>query len=118
MAIVLREADAPRCRAVLETEADLIISAGTLAEAFVVAGVHDRAPELAILMDGLPFEVVNLTAASARRVGFAYGRWGKGRHSAGLNFGDCFAYELASHRDCPLLYIGKDFAKTDVRSAL
>ncbi len=41
-------------------------------------------------------------------------RWGKGGHPAGLNFGDCFAYGLASEMRCPLLFVGDDFAKTDV----
>jgi ribonuclease VapC len=48
----------------------------------------------------------------------AYGRWGKGLDPAGLNFGDCFAYELAQERRCPLLYVGDDFAKTDVEGSL
>jgi ribonuclease VapC len=39
-------------------------------------------------------------------------------HSAGLNFGDCFAYEVAKSHSCPLLYIGDDFAKTDLKAAL
>lgn len=41
----------------------------------------------------------------------------KGRHKAGLNFGDCFAYALAKDLDEPLLFKGKDFAQTDIRSA-
>lgn len=43
--------------------------------------------------------------------------FGKGRHKAGLNFGDCFAYALARDLDEPLLFKGKDFAQTDIRSA-
>ncbi|PYB72516.1 type II toxin-antitoxin system VapC family toxin [Rhizobium wuzhouense] len=43
--------------------------------------------------------------------------FGKGRHKAGLNFGDCFAYALAKDLDEPLLFKGKDFAATDIRSA-
>ena len=45
-------------------------------------------------------------------------RFGKGRHPAGLNYGDCFAYALAKHLGAPLLYMGQDFALTDVASAL
>jgi len=48
----------------------------------------------------------------------AYQRWGKGVHPAQLNYGDCFAYELAISQNCPLLYVGQDFAQTDVQSAL
>ncbi len=47
----------------------------------------------------------------------AYLSFGKGRHPAALNFGDCMAYALARRLDAPLLYSGDDFAKTDVRPA-
>jgi ribonuclease VapC len=59
-----------------------------------------------------------MTAASARRIAEAYARWGKGVHPAGLNFGDCFACELAKEHSCPLLFVGDDFAKTDVKRAV
>ena len=42
---------------------------------------------------------------------------GLGMNPAGLNFGDCFAYDLAKTSDCPLLYVGLDFARTDITSA-
>jgi ribonuclease VapC len=48
----------------------------------------------------------------------AYRRFGKGRHQAGLNFGDCFAYALARREQVPLLFKGDDFSRTDVRLAL
>ena len=48
----------------------------------------------------------------------AYTDFGKGRHPAGLNFGDCFAYALAKVTGEPLLFKGKDFSKTDIASAL
>jgi len=44
----------------------------------------------------------------------AFRRYGKGRHPAGLNFGDCFAYALAKMLDEPLLFKGKDFVLTDI----
>jgi ribonuclease VapC len=47
----------------------------------------------------------------------AYARFGKGRHAAGLNFGDCLSYAVASLADQPLLYVGDDFSKTDLASA-
>lgn len=56
--------------------------------------------------------------ASARRITNAYGRWGKGVHSASLNYGDCFAHEVAIDHDCPLHYVHDDFAQTNVRPAL
>ncbi len=48
----------------------------------------------------------------------AFHDFGKGRHPAGLNFGDCFAYALAKITGEPLLFKGKDFKKTDIVSAL
>jgi ribonuclease VapC len=59
-----------------------------------------------------PFEREHLTAARA-----AYHRFGKGRHPAALDFGDCFSYALAIVADEPLLFCGGDFALTDVRPA-
>jgi len=47
----------------------------------------------------------------------AYQRFGKGRHPAGLNFGDCFAYACARQLDMPLLYKGDDFSRTDIETA-
>jgi ribonuclease VapC len=47
-----------------------------------------------------------------------YENWGKGVHPAALNFGDCFAYEVAKEHECPLLYVGGDFARTDIEGAL
>lgn len=66
------------------------------------------------LLDGLGFEIVPVTPAAARRVARAYASWGKGVHPAALNFGDCFAYEVAKAQGCRLLYVGEDFRRTDV----
>ena len=48
----------------------------------------------------------------------AFARYGKGRHPAALNYGDCFACALAKHLRAPLLFKGEDFARTDIESAL
>jgi ribonuclease VapC len=117
MAIVLREAEADRCKTALEEEPDLLISAGTVAEALIVAARRNLVEEMNRLIDGLGFDIVSVTPASARRIVAAYARWGRGAHPAGLNFGDCFSYEVAKERSCPLLYVGEDFAKTDLESA-
>ena len=116
MAIVLGEAEADACIAALEIEDDILISAATIAEALIVAAHRNVGDEMAKLIDGLGFNAVAVTPAAARRVALAYARCGKGVHAAGLNFGDCFAYELAREHDCPLLYVGGDFAKTDVKT--
>ena len=117
MAIVLGEADADRCIDALESAENLLISAGTVAEALIVAARRDVEDEVASLIDHLGFTIVPVSAGTARQVAQAYGQWGKGVHAAGLNFGDCFAYALAKDNDCPLLFVGQDFAKTDLQPA-
>jgi ribonuclease VapC len=118
MAIVLGEAEADACIKALEVETDVLVSAGTVAEALIIAARRNVGEEMASLIDGLGFEIVTVTPASARRIAQAYGRWGKGVHPAGLNFGDCFAYEVAKEHSCRLLFVGDDFSNTDVESVL
>jgi ribonuclease VapC len=115
MAILLGEKDADSCVAVLESETALLISAGTVAEALIVAARRKIGDEMTSLIGGLGFEIVSVTPAAAQRIACAYAKWGKGVHPAALNFGDCFAYEVAKDRGCPLLYVGDDFAKTDIK---
>ncbi len=118
LAVVLDEANASRCRAALLATNEIVMSAGTLAEALIVATSRNVEEELGELVDGVGIVIVPITSSSARRAAAAYRRWGKGFHPAGLNFGDCFAYELAAARDCALLYVGNDFSRTDIKSAL
>jgi ribonuclease VapC len=117
MALLLGEPEADACALALEAESDLLISAGTVAEALIVAGRRNVGEEMRRLIDGLGFEIVNVTTASALRIAKAYEKWGKGVHAASLNLGDCFAYDVAREHGCPLLYVGDDFARTDIESA-
>jgi ribonuclease VapC len=118
VAIVLKELQAEACLAVLEAEADVLISAGTLAETLIVSAGRNIGGEMARLLDRISPDVIPVTAEAARRIGEAYEQWGRGMHPVALNFGDCFAYALAKERACRLLYVGDDFAKTDVESVL
>jgi ribonuclease VapC len=118
MAIALKEPEAEACTAAIEAEDEIIVSAGTVAEALIVAAHRGIALEMSRLIEELGFEIVSVTPASARRIGQAYQQWGKGVSRAALNFGDCFAYEVAKEHGCPLLYVGKDFSKTDIASVL
>jgi len=118
MAIVLNGPVADACIAVLESEQELLISAGTVAEALIVATRRDVGEEMARLIGGLGFEWITVTHASARRIAQAFALWGKGVHGAALNFGDCFAYEVAKEYGCRLLYVGDDFSRTDIEGAL
>ncbi len=118
IAVLRREPAYEACKAALGRGTPMLMSAGTLAEAFIVAGRRNVGLEMAELIDALGVEIVPVTSAAARRVAAAHARWGKGVHPAGLNFGDCFAYALAQENSCALLYVGDDFARTDVQSAL
>ncbi|MEH7907537.1 type II toxin-antitoxin system VapC family toxin [Rhizobium laguerreae] len=118
MAIVLGEPQADALIAVLEAGDDLLISAGTVAEALIVSARRNVSDEMEQLIDGLGFEIVAVTPAFARRIAEAYRTWGKGAHPASLNFGDCFAYEVAREHGCRLLFVGDDFVRTDIENAL
>ena len=117
IAIVLAERGAVTCAGVLQRTPLVLMCAATLVEAGIVAARRSVSMDLQELVVELQPLVIPLTAERARRAIDAYRRFGKGFHPARLNFGDCFAYELATSRDCPLLYVGEDFAQTDVRAA-
>ena len=118
MAVLLDERETAVCMEALSTNGRIVISAGTVAEALIVAGRRGLGVEMAELVDGLGLETESVSSAVAKRVAECHARWGKGVNPAGLNFGDCFAYEVANTRDCPLLYVGGDFARTDIASVL
>ena len=118
VAVLLDEPGAEACAAILQTEEECLLRAGTLAEAMIVAEHRGAAAELMTMFDGLALEVVPVTTATARAVAAVYRRFGKGFHPAALNFGDCFAYALARERACPLLFVGNDFSRTDVTPAI
>lgn len=74
-------------------------------------------PELEPWLRTARIGIVAVDEILARASIRAFERFGKGRHQAALNFGDCFAYALARSLDAPLLFKGEDFAKTDVKVA-
>ena len=118
MAILLNEDTADACSRVLERGDEILISAGTLAEALIVAAARGVGSQMRALVAGLGMQVVPVTGETAQNVAVVYARWGRGHHPAGLNFGDCFGYTLAEQRGCPLLYVGQDFSQAAVASAL
>lgn len=94
------------------------LSAATLVEAglVVLARFGDAGDALLdALVRDLELTVTPVTAEQARLARDAAARYGRGRHAAGLNFGDCFSYALAIAQDEPLLCTGDDFRRTDVR---
>jgi ribonuclease VapC len=118
-AILLAEVDAGTVAAIFRRTDAKRMSAGNFLEFQIIAA--RRAPALSTavareLVDRLDIDVVPVTREHAEIPASAYERYGKGRHPAALNFGDCFAYALAKALDAPLLFKGTDFAQTDVEA--
>ncbi|GAA3756676.1 type II toxin-antitoxin system VapC family toxin [Microbacterium kribbense] len=99
-----------------------LISAATLVEVRAVVGGRfgaDGLRRLDALLRRFETEVVPFDTQQADTASAAYRDYGRGsRHPARLNLGDTFSYALAYVRDEPLMYVGDDFARTDIRSAL
>ena len=96
------------------------IGAPTLAEAAIVMTSRtrrDAAPMVALFAREAGLAVVPFGDAHWRAAVAAYLRFGKGRHRAALNFGDCMSYATAKLADQPLLCVGQDFGRTDLRLA-
>jgi ribonuclease VapC len=93
------------------------VGAPTLVEAGIVLSVRmrlDARPLLARFLHDFGIIVVPFGEDHWREALDAFNRFGKGRHPAGLNLGDCFSYAVASLAEQPLLCIGDDFRKTDL----
>ena len=121
VAVLFGEADAARFEAAMVRADRRLISAATRVElSCVVEGRKGDAGrvDLEAFLKLLDPEIVALTSAQAELAIEAFRRFGKGRHRAGLNIGDCFAYALARHADELLLFKGDDFGHTDIGSAL
>ena len=120
LAVLYREPDAERYEELIATSGCRLSVANALEVAIVVEGRGgtEAGQELDAFLTSTGIELVPVTTehfSAARR---AWRRFGKGRHPAALNFGDCFAYALADVTGEPLLFKGSDFARTDVRAAL
>lgn len=99
--------------------ADKVVAAPTVLEAAIVLSgrmKQDARPLLALLLRRLGIRVVPFGEEHYDAAIDAFLRFGKGRHPAALNFGDCIAYATAALAELPLLYVGKDFAQTDVEA--
>jgi len=121
VAILLGEPDAERFARALGAEPIRLLSAGALVVLSCVIegrkGETGRADVALLLRDG-DFEVVSVTPQQAEIAVDAFRRFGRGRHRARLNVGDCFSYALAVATDHALLFKGDDFGHTDIRAAL
>jgi ribonuclease VapC len=118
MAVVADEPEAQNCLNMLYRGAPPVISAATMAEALIVADRRNVGGRMRTLIGQFGFIVDPVDHHMAELTVAAYALWGKGVHPAALNYADCFAYAAAKHYGAPLLFIGGDFAKTDIVSAL
>lgn len=120
IAFLEEEPAAERVASVLASASRLRISTATVVEAGIVTEARRGelgGRELDLLLHRLGVEQVPVTEEHAELARSAYRRFGKGRHAAGLHFGDCFAYALAAALGAPLLFVGEDFTRTDVEPA-
>jgi len=115
--LLLDEPEAENFRAAVEEDTTRLVSAATLLETALVIEARKGEPggrELDTLIHKAEVVVVPVDAEHVFEARRAYRRFGKGRHAAGLNFGDVFAYALARTAGEALLFKGDDFAKTDI----
>lgn len=119
VALLGREPEAERLAQAIQGDPVRLISAVTHFEAaLVMESRHGPkgGAELDRLVDRADFEIVPVTAEQSAMARQAWRRYGKGRHRAGLNFGDCFSYALARHAGEPLLFKADDFSRTDIEA--
>ena len=115
-----REPAAARIAERLGQADELGVSAVSLVEAGIVLEARRgeaAGRELDLFIHRLGVKIVAVDEDQAEIARAAYRQFGKGRHAAALNFGDCFAYALAASSGQPLLFVGEDFAKTDIAVA-
>lgn len=120
VAILLEEAGHQDLLAKMKTAPGVAIGAPTLVETLMVLTARLRGePILPLreLLHAAEAEVIPFSDDHCRVALRAYLRFGKGRHRAALNFGDCLSYATASVARQPLLFVGDDFSRTDIVAA-
>lgn len=119
IAYLKAEPEATRLRDAMLAASAISLSAASLVEAGMVAEKlrGGGAIDLDTMLAELHVKIIPFTGEHAELARTAFRRFGKGRHPAGLNFGDCFSYALARALGEPLLFVGNDFSQTDVQVA-
>ncbi len=121
LAILFDEQERPAFCTAIDADSTRLASAATLLECSMVVLGRLGEPggaELGALIRAADIEAAPFGAGQVEIAVDAFRRFGKGRHPAGLNFGDCFSYVLAKATGEPLLFKGDDFIHTDVTAAL
>jgi ribonuclease VapC len=116
LAILQDEPERRRFNEAIEMAEARRVSAATFVECSIVIESRFGAEglrDLDRLLERAEIAIAPVDVQQGRVARGAFARYGKGRHAAGLNFGDCFSYALASVLGEPLLFKGEDFARTD-----
>ncbi|MGH3730883.1 MAG: type II toxin-antitoxin system VapC family toxin [Micromonosporaceae bacterium] len=120
VAMLSDEPGAETFEAAVEADPVRLMSTASLVETAIVIESRYGEPggrELDLWLHRAGIDLVPFNPEHAEVARLAYRQFGKGRHAAGLNYGDCFAYALAKVSGEPLLFKGNDFARTDITSA-
>jgi len=121
VALLLQEPEAEQIAEILASATELRIAAPNWLESAIVITIRRGDSgylQFQQMFQRLNIEIVPSDAMNGKIAFQAWRRYGKGRHPAGLNYGDCFAYALARQRSEPLLFKGEDFSMTDIQSVL
>lgn len=117
LALLFNEPEADDIEVAIDDDPVRLLSAASFLETAIVVEARLGAAggrEFDLLVHKAHIDVVSVTAEQAEIARDAWRRFGRGRHDANLNFGDCFSYALAATSGEPLLYKGADFPKTDI----
>lgn len=121
LAVVFQEPGFEKILEQMDTATALAAGAPTLAETGIVLAARlgvDAEGLLERMLDELGIQEIPFGELHWREAVDAYRRFGKGRHPAALNFGDCMTYAVASLTGEPLLFVGGDFGLTDLEAVL
>ena len=117
IALLLVEAESEKVARVIAADPRRLMSAFSALEAAIVIKAKKgeaAGRELDLLMHRAGIDIMVMDQVQVELARSAYRKYGKGRHPAGLNIGDCCSYALSRFTGEPLLFIGEDFAKTDI----
>ncbi len=120
IAVLQDEPERRRLNEALDAAETRLMSTASFVECSIILEArHGEAGRdaLDLLIAEAGIELVPVDVEQARVARRAFSQFGKGRHPAGLNFGDCFSYALAKTTGRPLLFKGIDFARTDLTAA-
>ena len=119
IAILLGEPEAESFAKLIIGDSKRLLSAFSLIETSIVIESKKGEPggrELDLLLHRTGIDTIALDAEQSELARYAWRNYGKGRHAAGLNIGDCCSYALSKYSGEPLLFKGDDFSKTDIES--